>query len=309
MTFAPIALFAYRRPRHLRMTIDALRQNAEAKGSKLYIFADAPRDSGADEGVNEVRRVIESISGFASVDVVYRPQNFGLAKNITAGVSQILDDNETVIVVEDDIVVTPTFLQFMNSALDLYGNEPVVGSISGYCYPTKGRLPETFFIKGADCWGWATWRDRWKVYEPDGSKLLAELKLRQLESEFDFGGVAAFTQMLVSQIEGKNDSWAVRWHASCFLNDMLILYPGRSLVQNVGQDGSGTHAKVLTRKYNVQMATRPIQVGGIAIEQSDAGLRAFQDFFRRLRRPPSLADRLVSRARRAALRIAGGPVN
>jgi hypothetical protein len=291
------------------MMLEALLQNAEAKESKLYVFADAPRDSSAEEGVSEVRRVIENISGFASIDVVYRSQNFGLAKNITTGVSQVLHDNETVIVVEDDIVVTPTFLQFMNSALDFYQSEPAVGSISGYCYPTKGRLPETFFIKGADCWGWATWRDRWRVYEPDGTKLLAEIKRRKLEKEFDFGGVASFTQMLTHQIEGKNDSWAVRWHASCFLNEMLILYPGRSLVQNVGQDGSGTHATAFTRKYNVQMARTPIRVGGIAIEQSAAGLQAFQDFFRRLRRPPSLADRMVSRARRVALRIAGSQPN
>jgi hypothetical protein len=304
--YAPIALFAYRRPHHLVMTLEALLQNPEARDTKLYVFADAERDSSASLDVGKVRDVIEDISGFASVETVYRQQNFGLAKNITEGVSQVLCENETVIVVEDDIVVTPSFLQFMNAALNLYKDEPRVGSISGYCYPVRAFLPETFFIKGADCWGWATWRNRWAIYQQDGAQLLAELKSRQLEYEFDFGGINPFTQMLVNQIEGKINSWAVRWHASCFLRDMLILYPGRSLVQNIGQDGSGTHATILTKKYHVRTTTTPIRLGGIPIEQSDVGLRAYQDFFRRVNRPPSRMSGAVAKLKRIASRIANG---
>lgn len=304
---SPVALFAYRRPRHLAMTLEALLQNPEARDTKLYVFADAPGDAAAENDVNEVRQVIQNISGFASVETFFRSENFGLAKNITEGVSEVLAVNDTVIVVEDDIVVTPSFLQFMNSALDLYRSESKVGSISGYCYPVKTRLPETFFIKGADCWGWATWRDRWAMYEPNGAKLLAELRSLNREHEFDFGGVNGFTQMLVQQIEGRNDSWAVRWHASCFLKDMLILYPGRSLVQNIGQDGSGTHATVLTKQFHVRTATTPIRLGGIPIVQSDVGLRAYQDFFRRVNKPPSRLSRITGRIKRVALRAAGRP--
>src|SRR5262249_25972633 len=156
-------------------------------------------------------------------------QNCGLAGNLTSGISEVLGRHDSVIVIEDDILVSRHFLRFMNEALALYRDEPRVGSISGYCYPLQGELPETFFVRGADCWGWATWRDRWRVYNPNGRELLAELRRRKLTRKFDFDNTMSLTNMLKEQIKGKVNSWAIRWHASCFLDDLLILYPARSL--------------------------------------------------------------------------------
>jgi hypothetical protein len=278
---APIAVFAYARPDHLARTIDALRRNPEAPASTLYVFCDAAKNPAAQANVDAVRALVRGIDGFAAVNVVLRETNFGLARNITGGVTQVLKEHRDVIVVEDDVMVAPHFLRFMNDALDVYRDEPRVGSATGYCYPVTGPVPQTFFIKGADCWGWATWRDRWAIYNPDGTQLLQELQSRGLESSFDFDGTMGFTGMLKAQIAGKNDSWAVRWHASCFLRDMLILYPGRSLVENIGNDGSGTHVTAKDTTYDVEMGMEPIRVGGIAIEESEIGRAAFCDFFRR----------------------------
>jgi hypothetical protein len=289
----PIAIFSYRRPLHLARVIDALGANLEASETLVYLFSDGARDQTSAVDVGKVRDLIATIDGFKEVRAVYRECNLGLARNITSGVTQVLAEHESVIVVEDDICVGPYFLRYMNDALEFYRNEPRVGSISGYCYPADSPLPETFLIRGADCWGWATWRDRWKYYEPAGQELLKEIRRRKLTHAFDFGGAMGFTQMLEDQIAGKNDSWAVRWHASCFLRDLLILYPGRSLVQNIGIDGTGTHSKSVSQTYDVQLSAGPVSIGSIAIEESREGWMAFHRFFRRSQPRPSALRRVV----------------
>jgi glycosyltransferase involved in cell wall biosynthesis len=298
-TPAPIALFAYRRPDHLRATIDSLRRNPEARESELYVFSDAPRDEEATAGVEAVRLILRELEGFRSVNVIHRQRNFGLASNITKGVADVLASHDSVIVLEDDIVVSPFFLRFMNAALTTYREEPRVGSISGYCYPLNRKVGETFFLRGADCWGWATWRDRWSTFNPDGRALLSELRSRGLTDAFDIDGAMGFTRMLEDQLAGRNDSWAVRWHASCFLKDLLILYPARPLARNIGQDGSGTHETRDDNAYDVRLSPTPVKVGGVPIEESSSGRAAVALFFRHPQ-PPKLLDWGARAARDAA---------
>ena len=245
------------------------------------MFCDGARDETVAGDVDAVRKLVQGELGFAAVHIVSRDSNFGLARNITEGVSEVLRLRETVIVIEDDIVVSPFFLCFMNEGLRCYQDSPRVGSISGYCYPVTGRMPETYFIRGADCWGWATWRDRWKEYNSDGPALLEELEARNLCHAFDFDGAMGFVQMLEDQIAGRNNSWAVRWHASCYLRDRLILYPGRALAQNIGHDGSGTHSTIENDTLNVALSPTPVMVGSIAIEENAAARQAVSEFFRK----------------------------
>jgi len=289
-SFSPIALFAYRRPAHLRQTLQALRTNPEASQTELFIFCDAARDASVIGDVDAVRKMVQGDLGFAVAHIVFRDSNYGLARNITEGVSEVLRLRETVIVIEDDIFVSPFFLRFMNEALCSYRGSPRVGSISGYCYPVSDPMPETYFIRGADCWGWATWRDRWNEYNPDGPALLGELKARNLCHAFDFDGAMGFVQMLEDQIAGRNNSWAVRWHASCFLRDYLILYPGRALAQNTGQDGSGTHSLVQSDTLNVTLSPTPVAVGGIVVEENAVARQAVCRFLRKLQPSPAGAQ-------------------
>ncbi len=194
----------------------------------------------ADYRVKEVREYIRTITGFKSLRIVERETNLGLATSIISGVTEVVNQYGRIIVLEDDMVTSPFFLRYMNDALDLYENEEKVVSIHGYVYPIQG-LQETFFIKGADCWGWATWKRGWDLFDADGEKLLNELKKAGLLKRFDFDGAYPYTKMLRDQIEGKNNSWAIRWYASALLHDKLTLYPGKSLVHNIGTDASGTH--------------------------------------------------------------------
>jgi glycosyltransferase involved in cell wall biosynthesis len=288
-TPAPIALFVYRRPDHLARVLATLRANQEAGASILYIFSDGPKDETTARDVAQVRAMLRDLRDFGRVEVVHRENNFGLSRNIIDGVTQVLSEHEKVIVLEDDIVVGKYFLRYMNDALALYGKEERVASITGYCYPVALPVEETFFIRGAECWSWATWRDRWATFNRNGSELLAGLNAKNLVYEFDYSGNMAFTQMLKSQIAGLVDSWAIRWHASCFLRDMLTLYPGRSLVQNIGFfDPRATHSSN-TRVYDVLLCQEQIAVNLKPVVESKTGREAFRDYFARNHRSPQPA--------------------
>ncbi|WP_223155714.1 glycosyltransferase, partial [Campylobacter concisus] len=237
---APIVLFVYNRLDHTKQTLEALLANELANQSEIFIYSDAAKSRNDEIKVAEVREYIKKVSGFKKVTIIQRERNFGLASNIIDGVTKIVNEYGKIIVLEDDLITSPYFLSFMNKGLELYKGEPRVASIHGYVYPIDG-LPETFFIKGADCWGWATWSDKWSIFEPNGQKLLDEIRKLKLEKEIDFNGSYGFVKMLKSQIVGKNNSWAIRWYASTFLNGMLTLYPGKSYVQNIGFDSQATH--------------------------------------------------------------------
>ena len=301
---------------HLQRAIEALQANPEAKQTELFVFSDGPRDASAAGDVDGVRQMLRGDLGFSATHVVCRETNFGLARNITEGVSAVLRRSETVIVIEDDIVVSPYFLRFMNDALHVYRDIPRVGSISGYCYPVSETLPDTYFIRGSDCWSWATWRNRWALYDPNSRALLAELEERKLLHAFDFDGAMGFSQMLKDQIAGKNDSWAVRWHASCYLRDLLILYPGRALAQNIGLDGSGTHCAAPDSSHDVKLSSAPLIIGNIPIEENVKAREAIKRFFsnpsavKQSGPSParSTASGIASALRRRVVRALPGPV-
>ena len=241
MNLSPILLFVYNRPAHTRRCIESLSRNSLAVESELFIYADGAKDQTVADEVEEVRQYIRSVQGFKKVILIERNENWGLAKNIIDGVSTQVKKYGKVIVLEDDLVVAPHFLRFMNDALETYQDEPKVGHIQACDFTQDASLPDTFLIKWTGSWGWATWERAWKHFNPNGKELLQELEARKLTYTFDFNGKYGFTRMLRRQIEGKNNSWAIRWNASLFLKDILSLNVGRSLVQNEGFDGSGTN--------------------------------------------------------------------
>lgn len=293
MTCAPITLFVYNRPAHTRLTIEALSANVSANKSDLIIYSDAPKSKEQAGSVREVRKYIEGITGFKTVTLIERERNFGLARSIIDGVTAIVKKYGRIIVLEDDMVTSPYFLTYMNEALEKYVHDDRVVSIHGYVYPVGRPLPEVFFLTGADCWGWASWSRGWECFNADGQFLLDQLKRRKLIRSFDFNGTYPFSKMLEGQIEGINDSWAVRWHASAFLAGKLTLYPGRSLVHNIGNDNSGTHC-VVSEKLDIKLSSSPINLDDINIESSQKAMQAFEDFFRQ--RQTGLLQRFARKA-------------
>ena len=295
MIVAPITLFVYNRLSHTRETVEALQKNELANCSDLFIFADGAKSQESIAAVNDVREYIKTIGGFKSVNIFERDENFGLANSIIHGVTKLCNEFGRVIVVEDDLVTSPFFLRYMNEALDIYANESAVASIHGYWYTVDEKMPETFFLRGASCWGWGTWADAWSVFEENGQKLLDQLKNQKLTRSFDLDGAMAYTQMLKDQIKGRNNSWAIRWHASTFLANKLQLSPGRSLVRNIGFDGSGTHSGE-SDAFAVSLATKPITVEYVVPNQNKAAHDALVKYHIKTKR--SIFDRIKNRLHR-----------
>lgn len=280
MILPPITLFTYARPDHTRRTVESLLRNPQAPEHNLIVFSDAAHTFDKQAAVDEVRAYLATISGFRSVTIHHRPHNLGLANSIIGGVTQVLAEHERIIVLEDDMVTSPHFLAYMNEALDRFSDDERVISIHGYVYPVQQTLPEAFLLPGADCWGWATWRRGWRLFNPNGQALLDELKRRNLLKNFDFNGAYGYSQMLEAQIKGTNDSWAVRWYASAFLAGKLTLYPGRSLVHNIGNDDSGTHCGADT-SHDAELSETPIDLSKLEVTASVQGRAAFETFFRK----------------------------
>lgn len=281
MCFAPILLFVYNRPSHTRRCIESLLKNSLASESHLFIYADGAKDESQQEAVNEVRSYIRSIQGFKQVTLIERNENWGLARNIIDGVTTQVNRYGKVIVLEDDLIVAPYFLQFMNDALETYKDEPKVGHIQACDFTQDPTLPETFLIKWTGSWGWGTWDRAWKHFNPNGKELLKKLEERKLTYTFDFNGKYGFTRMLRRQIEGKNNSWAIRWNASLFLEDILSLNVGRSLVQNEGFDGTGTNCGG-GGLYSSNLHLNKLQVVRInPIEENQEARKAFMRYYGR----------------------------
>lgn len=265
--FVPIVLFAFNRPRHLHTTLLSLAKNEYAAQSDLIIYCDGPRNEQDALMVKEVDVVIKNINGFHSVSVVKRDRNVGLAENMISGINEQIFVNDRIIVLEDDLVTSPFFLRFMNEALAEYNDDLSVASVHGYCFPCQKKSSEsTFFLRGADCWGWGTWRRAWKFFNPDARFLYNKIIETREYVRFNRNFSYDYMRMLVDVCEGKVSSWAVRWLASAWINNMYTLYPRESLVCNIGMDGSGTHCGS-SNNAGVQLAGGPIEVKKIPVEE------------------------------------------
>lgn len=242
MSLAPIALFVYKRPNHTRQTLEALAECALAGQSKLFIFSDGPKTAADEASVAEVRRIAKERAWCGEVDVVEQERNRGLAASVIGGVTDLCEKYGRVIVLEDDLVVAPNFLTYMNEALDRYVDEPSVMQISGHMFDVELVLDDdAVFMPFVSTWGWATWSRAWAHFDPDMSgyeKLRTDAARRK---RFNLGGAYDYFDLLERQRSGAVDSWGIRWNLSVFDSDGIVLYPKKSLVDNRGFDGSGTH--------------------------------------------------------------------
>jgi hypothetical protein len=300
---APIVLFAYNRPWHLRQTLEALMRNHLAENSRLIVYSDGPRSERDQDAVAEVRAFLKGMDGFRKIELVEHDRNLGLQRSIFNGVSDVVERYGRVIVMEDDLVTSPHFLSYMNDALELYEHEEDVISVHGYVYPVKGTLPETFFLRGADCWGWGTWSRGWSRYVDDGALLLTRIRDGGLEKSFDMDGAYPYTRMLADTVSGRVSSWAVKWYASAFLEGRLTLYPGRSLVQHIGKDGSGTNFEA-SDMTDVQLTKGPVKVHPVDIMENKHARLLIAEFLSTMK--PSPGHRILDFARRNARRILKG---
>jgi hypothetical protein len=242
--FAPIAVFAYRRTRHLARVLDALEACPEFEKSPCFVFSDGPK---ADDEANDVAAVRALVKARMrpNLTLVEAPTNRGLEPSIISGLSTICNEFGRVIAIEDDIVLAPCSLAWFNTALDRYKNEARVWQISGHQFrvPEFAARNEGLFLPMTTSWGWATWKRAWDRYSPDMSgweRLRTDRKLRR---RFDINDSFPYSDMLLRQKERGSETWDIHWWWRVFSNDGVTLFPPRSLVTNIGFDETATHGR------------------------------------------------------------------
>lgn len=256
--YAPLVLFVYNRPAHTRKVLESINNLLEAVRTDLIIFSDAPKTDQDIHSVNEVRILLGDFqikSHFSNIKVVESSINKGLAKSIIEGVSDVIGTYGKAIVLEDDLLVAPDFLRYMNDALDFYEKSPKIWSISAYTFDLNSLDSYThdIYITGRGCsWGWATWVDRWNMVDwdvKDYTKFKFNIKER---NKFGLDG-RDMPLMLDAFMYGEVKSWAIRWCYSAFKNGKYTVYPKQSRVVNIGTDGSGTNYTTTNSDYDTTM--------------------------------------------------------
>jgi hypothetical protein len=249
---APVAVFAYRRPDHLRRTLESLARCNGFADSPLYLFADGAKGEADAADVSATRDVARALLGDRA-EYRLSPENRGLSRSIVRGVEAVLERHARVIVVEDDMQLGAGFLDYMNGALDRYAEEPRVWQVSGYMFdvPEFAGRDRALFLPLTTSWGWGTWAREWRNFDAAANGWQALAQDRALRRRFNFGGAFDYASMLEEQMRGFGDSWAIRWYWSLFRGDALAVFPPVSMVRNTGMDGSGTHGRGLARRFAI----------------------------------------------------------
>ena len=248
MILAPVIVFAFNRPDTLQNTLSSLRRNELAKDTDLFVFVDGPRNDSDAGKIAKVRNVLDGLDGFKSITIEYAEVNKGLARSVIEGTTKVINNYGKVIVVEDDLYVSESFLRFMNQMLDLYEHDARVMQISGYgCLLNKKKYPyDVYLNERAHSWTWATWSDRWRTVDwavKDFDLLKAD---RKMQRAFCKRGSDLYG-MLKNYMEGKNNSWYIRFDYAMFKQRRYAVCPIRSLVRNDGFTSEATHCNVYNR--------------------------------------------------------------
>ena len=273
MTYSPIILFVYNRFEKTVKTIDSLLLNKESKSSELYVFSDGPKTNQDLIEIQKIRNHINNLQGFKKIFLYERESNLGLANSLISGINEVFTKSTTAIILEDDIVVTKYFLNYMNKSLIEFKSNNNIFSITGYSFKNKINSNDVYVFNRFMSWGWATWKNRWNSINFNYSKndipfLLQEKRKINLAGE-------DLIDMYKAQIEKKIDSWAVRFAVGQCLNNGLTIYPKYSLVDNIGFDNEATHTKRFNSIYitSLKKNFKPVNFSLINNEELNHYLR------------------------------------
>ena len=258
-TSSPVVLFCYKRLDTLKQTIESLQQNYWADRSELYIFSDGPQKPADEPIVRSIRDYLKTITGFKKVVITEAVKNKGLANSIIDGVTDIINQYDKVIVLEDDLVTSRNFLIYMNKALDHYKDNPKIFSITGFSIPIKGLNENSvYFTQRANSCGWGTWKDRWTIIDWEVKDYSALMRSRSLRTAFNKMG-SDMLGLLRKQKTGKINSWAIRWCYHQFKHDLYSVHPVVSKIINIGYGSAdATHTKESFNRFETKLDTANI---------------------------------------------------
>lgn len=256
---APIAIFIFDRPGHLKAMLATLQRCAQFAESPLYVFGDGPSCDEQQPNIEAARAIARNMLGDRATYIL-SPDNKGLARSIIDGVAQLTESHGQVIVIEDDLDLHPYFLTYMNDALSRYADDDLVFQVSGHCFdvPEFAGRNSAVVLPLTTTWGWGTWARAWRQFEeiPRGWEEVQTDK--DLRRRFNLGGTYDYTSMLRAFMAGQNRSWGVRFYWTVFRAGGVSVFPPVTLVRNCGMDGSGTHGRGLFRRFAANTFDRDV---------------------------------------------------
>ena len=275
---SPICLFVYKREYTTRQLLDSLLKCPECAESELHVFMDEARNDQEADDVERVRALFDNLKGFKAIYTYPARMNKGMARSVIEGVSQVLTNHDDVIVLEDDLVVAPDFLTFMNAAIETYRDRKDIWSISGYTPQLKEletcNCSEVFIVPRAQCWGWATWRDRWNTVDWEVSDFEKIQHSKALRKAFNRGGNDLYPTLEMEQRD-RIESWAVRWAYAASKQNMWTVNPMQSKVQNIGLKSSQSHVGWHDERHNVDLLGNTTILNP-QVQPDDALIQAFK---------------------------------
>lgn len=250
LDLSPICLFGYNRPYEIEKCLNSLSNCKLAKNSNLYIFIDGPKSNGSSELCNQTREVCNNFSTkFKKLNISFSKVNKGLSLSVITGVTEILSRYKKVIVLEDDLVVSENFLLYHNQCLNYYKDFENISSISGYNFNLKSLYLTNLdicFLRRSCSWGWSTWLDRWTQIDWSDDYLKIQTIKKENKLKIRNGG-SDLLGMVSNQINGKIDSWSIKFTVNQLVNDRLTVYPTVSKLLNIGFNSNSTHTKKIRR--------------------------------------------------------------
>lgn len=300
---APIVLFVYNRPWHTRMTLEALSKSQLADQSTLYVYSDGPKqnDTANNVKIDQVRKVLHERKWCKEVHIIEAPKNIGVATSIIDGVTTVVNRHGKAIILEDDLMASTGFLQYMNDALNLYEDQEQVMHIAASILPLKESLPDTFFFNVCSCHGWATWKRAWDNLQTNPQALLDEIKSTNQLEKFNIEGAENFANQLERNISGQLNTWAIKWYSSVFLKKGLCLHPKKSLVKNIGWDGSGMHSDI-NFDYLIDEPLASVKVQPLPLKENEE-VRSFARAFYKKINNKTIPERILWKLRTIPIRI------
>ena len=254
-----IAVLAYNRPKHLSKVIDAI---IREKIKNINVYIDGPKNNQIRLNQLKIANLLNKYKNLLNITIIKQNINHGLAYSVTNAVSSELKKNDAVIVLEDDCVPRKNFFRYMIKSLNKFKANKKVRSICSY-YNLENKLDKAFFLERFNPWGWATWKDRWKDYEHNIRKTIKDLKDQNIINRLPQDLKSYCNNEKI--IQGKEDIWSLSWTMTHYLKNSLILYPPKSIIDNIGFDGTGVHCvktKVFKTKplkqYNIKLPNKVI---------------------------------------------------
>ena len=256
---APICVFLYNRPDHSRKMLYKLQEAEGAKESYLFVFCDGPKEGVTyEEGekIKEVQKIADEITGFKEVKIIKQPTNIGLANSIIQGVTKVIHEFGSAIVLEDDHLVHSDFLKYINFYLKEYESDKRVMHISGFLRDSYLQffLPRVFLTRYMDCGSWATWSDRWKKLITDFNIIDDKLCDGFFFKRFNFSKLDYHTYFEPNRNGLK--TWAIFWYFTIAYYNGLCIMPKYSYVKNIGNDGSGSNNVVQVKELSSNFIRR-----------------------------------------------------